>query len=134
MRPLGFPKDSRLLKRADFRRVYDNGIRHSSRLLSAFLFDNPDAARPQRARVGFTVPKALGKAVVRNRIRRRTREAVRIDYPAIGPRWDIVIHPRRNVLDATFDELRREVRRLLAKCENQEKTDAIRRDPRAPGV
>jgi ribonuclease P protein component len=134
MRPLGFPKDSRLLKRADFRRVYDNGLRYSSRLLAAFLLDNPDPARPPLARIGFTVPKPLGKAVIRNRIRRRTRDAVRLDYPSIGPGWDIVIHPRRNVLDASFEDLRREVRKLLAKCENQRKTDAIRRDPRASGV
>jgi ribonuclease P protein component len=134
MRPLGFPKSSHLLKRPDFRRVYDTGTRYSSRLLSAFLLDNRDETRPHAARVGFTVPKALGKAVVRNRIRRRTREAVRLDYAAIGPTWDIVIHPRRAALDAPFEELRREVRRLLAKCENQEKTDAIRRDPGASGV
>jgi ribonuclease P protein component len=111
-----FPKSSHLLKRADFRRVYDNGTRYSSRLLSAFILNNPDPARPQGARIGFTVPKAIGKAVVRNRIRRRTREAVRLDYASIGPTWDVVIHPRRNVLDAPFDELRREVRKLIQRC------------------
>ena len=111
-----FPKSSRLLKRAEFRRVYDNGTRYSSRLLSAFILNNSDPERPRQARIGFTVPKALGKAVVRNRIRRRTREAIRLDYAEIGPCLDIVIHPRRNVLDATFDELRREVRKLIDRC------------------
>jgi ribonuclease P protein component len=131
---LGFPKSKRLLKRADFLRVYDHGSRHSSRLLSAFLFRNPDPRRPPEARIGLTVPKALGKAVVRNRIRRRTREAVRLEYAAIGSQWDIVIHPRRTVIEARFDELRREVRKLAAKCENQSYTDAIPRDPGARGI
>jgi ribonuclease P protein component len=113
---LGFPKSSRLLKRADFRRVYDNGIRYSSRLISAFLLNNSDPGRPTQARIGFTVPKALGKAVVRNRIRRRTREALRLEYAAIEPAWDIVIHPRRNVFDAPFDALLREMRKLIERC------------------
>ena len=129
-----FPKSSRLLKRADFRRVYDTGTRYSSRLLSAFLLNNRDPSRPPHARIGFTVPKAIGKAVVRNRIRRRTREAIRLDYQLIQPHWDLVIHPRRLILDAPFSELRQEVRKLLARCENQDKTDAIRRDPRASDV
>ena len=118
MRSLSFPKTKRLLKRAEFRRVYDNGMRYSGRLFSAFLLKSPEPELHPQARIGFTVPKAVGKAVVRNRIRRRTREAIRLDYDAIGPQWDIIVHPRRSILDATFDELRREVRRLLAKCED----------------
>jgi ribonuclease P protein component len=113
---LDFPKSSRLLKRVDFRRVYDNGSRYSSRLLSAFLLNNEDAGRPAHARIGFTVPKAIGKSVIRNRVRRRTREAIRLDYGLIGPTWDIVVHPRRNILDAPFDELRQEVRKLINRC------------------
>ena len=111
-----FPKSHRLLKRVDFRRVYDTGSRYSSRLLSAFLLDNKDDSRPAHARVGFTVPKAIGKAVIRNRVRRRTREAIRLDYALIGATWDIVVHPRRNILDAPFDELRQEVRKLINRC------------------
>lgn len=113
---LPFPKSSRLLKRADFRRVYDTGFRYSGRLLSAFLLNNQDPARPPHARVGFTLPRKIGKAVFRNRMRRRTREAVRLDYALIGNTWDIVIHPRRNLLEAPFDEVRREVRKLIERC------------------
>ena len=110
-----FPKSSRLLKRAEFVRVYEQGARFSSRLLTGFLLRNEDASRPATARFGFTVPKAIGKAAFRNRIRRRTREAVRMEYPAIEVLSDIVIHPRRTVLDAEFEELRKDVRRLLTK-------------------
>lgn len=104
------------MKRADFRYVYDNGVRYSSRLLSAFLLDNRKPERPEGARVGFTVPKAIGKAVVRNRVRRRTREAIRMQFSDIGPTWDLVIHPRRNVLDAPFEDVVREVRKLISRC------------------
>lgn len=111
-----FPKSSRILKNRDFRRVYDEGVRFTTRLFAAFYLDTADSARTTGARVGFTVPRALGKAVKRNRIRRRMREAVRLELPALGPQWDIVINPRRAVLDAPFDEMRSEVRKLVHRC------------------
>jgi ribonuclease P protein component len=66
--------------------------------------------------VGFTVPRALGKAVVRNRIKRRVREAVRFHLNQLSPAWSIVINPRRTVLDAPLPDLEREVERLFLRC------------------
>jgi ribonuclease P protein component len=67
-------------------------------------------------RIGFTVPRALGKAVVRNRIRRRVREAVRLHLERLGPQWSIVINPRRKALDAPMPDICREVERLFLRC------------------
>lgn len=67
-------------------------------------------------RIGFTTPRALGGAVVRNRIKRRVREAVRLRLDQLNPQWSIVINPRRKVLDAPFPELEREVERLFRQC------------------
>jgi ribonuclease P protein component len=117
-----FPKSSRILSRGDFRRVYDQGFRYSSRLFAAFCLDrsspavNDQRARPPGARIGFTVPRAVGKAVQRNRIKRRMREALRYHLPLIGPQWDVVVNPRRAVLDAPFAEVRNEVRKLVNRC------------------
>ena len=60
-------------------------------------------------RVGFTVSKALGGAVQRNRMKRRLREAVRLEgaNPALDA--DIVINPKRTLLTVEFSELRNEV-------------------------
>ena len=69
--------------------------------------------------MGFTVPRAFGKAVSRNRIKRRLREALRVRFPEIGPQWDIVINPRRAALAATPQELRKEVDRLVTQCAKQ---------------
>ena len=85
----------------------------SSRYFAAFCLQ-ADAAAP--ARVGFTVPKAVGNAVERNRIRRRMREAVRTQLPAMPDNWAIVFNPRRTVLNAPFEDLCREAGRIFARC------------------
>ena len=69
-----FPREARLLKHADFQAVYQKGKKHFSRNMTAFYREND---RPAGPRVGFTVGKVLGGAVVRNRIRRRMRAVVR---------------------------------------------------------
>jgi len=70
-------------------------------------------------RLGFTVPRAFGKAVSRNRIKRRLREALRLRLTEVDPQWDVVINPRRQALNATPMELRREVDRLVSRCARQ---------------
>jgi len=75
-----------------------------------------DRAADEGPRLGFTVPRAFGKAVARNRAKRRLREQLRLQLPRIGCQWDIVINPRRAVLDASLEELQREVSRLVQQC------------------
>lgn len=95
--------------------MYDNGAKFSSSLFAAFYLRDPDETRDS-ARVGFTTPRALGGAVIRNRIRRRVREAVRARVNQVGVRWDIVINPRRRALTAPFEEIEREVEKLFQRC------------------
>jgi ribonuclease P protein component len=70
-------------------------------------------------RLGFTVPRAFGKAVLRNRVKRRIREALRVRLPEVAPEWDIVINPRRPAIAAPLEELQRELDRLVAQCRKQ---------------
>jgi len=65
------------------------------------------------SRFGISVKKALGGAVVRNRIRRRIREILRRNRTEIPTGWDIVIHPRPSVAEAPFAPLAAELVRLL---------------------
>jgi ribonuclease P protein component len=114
----GLPKSARILRAADFRKAYNQGTRFTGRCFAAFCL------RVQREqsvgpRLGFTVPRAFGKAVLRNRVKRRIREALRVRLPEVAPEWDIVINPRRPAIAAPLEELRREVDRLVAQCRKQ---------------
>jgi ribonuclease P protein component len=105
----GFPRDARLVRRAEFEAVYRGGGRLSSAQFVVFYRANGGG----RSRFGTSVKKALGGAVVRNRIRRRIREIVRRSNSEIPPGWDLVIHPRKSVERAAFAPLAAELVALL---------------------
>ena len=106
-----FPKNRRLLRRADFERVYKQGRRHFAAHLTVFYAPRASGTSEpgMGTRVGFTVSKALGGAVERNRMKRRLREAVRLQGVSPGFDADIVINPKRTLLGAEFSELRNEL-------------------------
>src|SRR5580704_4849998 len=107
--PQGFPRTARLVRRGDFEAVYRGGKRRSS--AQFVVFCRP--AVNTRSRFGISIKKALGGAVVRNRIRRRIREILRRNRTEIPTGWDIVIHPRTTVAQAAFAPLEAELLRLL---------------------
>lgn len=123
--PQRFSKSNRLLRSRDFRKVYDGGSRFSCAYFVAFILPRPapaeepavGAAPPEPGvRIGFTLPRAVGKAVVRNRIRRRLREILRPRLAEIDPSLDLVINPRRKAYEATVEELTKDVERLVTRC------------------
>ena len=60
-------------------------------------------------RIGFTVGLVLGGAVQRNRIKRRLREAVRREWSRLGVSVDVVVNPKKSVLQAEFTEITQDV-------------------------
>jgi ribonuclease P protein component len=89
--------------------VYRGGRRRSSAQFAMYYRANGLG----HSRFGTSVKKALGGAVVRNRIRRRIREIVRRNYSEIPSGWDIVIHPRASVAGGPFTAHEAELTRLL---------------------
>ncbi|MGB7728892.1 MAG: ribonuclease P protein component [Candidatus Acidiferrum sp.] len=108
---LAFPREARLVRRGEFDAVYRTGKRFSSSHFTVFVRRNELALN----RFGFSIKKALGGAVVRNRIRRRLREVVRCRRQEISPGWDIVIHPKGSVGKAPFVAITEDLLRLLKK-------------------
>jgi ribonuclease P protein component len=107
--PQAFPKKFRLLRRGEFRRVYEEGQRRSAPLCAIFFRPNGLAW----TRLGITTPAHLGSAVVRNRAKRRLREVFRRHRAAIPAGWDIVLNPREAVAKVQFSTLLREIPRLF---------------------
>lgn len=68
------------------------------------------------SRCGFTVSKRIGNAVVRNRVRRRMREAVRLIWDLVLPGYDLVWVARSNINCAEFSELQSACARLLRRA------------------
>lgn len=57
--------------------------------------------------------------MVRNRIKRRLREAFRLHRAELDPRWDIVLNPRRTALAAPFPDLEQALRKVIEQCNNR---------------
>lgn len=77
--------------------------------MTVFYLARASEPGPANLRIGFTVGKALGGAVQRNRMKRRLREAVRLNYPKTEIAADVVVNPKLSLLSAEFPELQREI-------------------------
>jgi ribonuclease P protein component len=111
--PLSFPKSARLLVRAEFLAVKEQGKGFAEGPLAASWRTKPAAcSRPlpsgnsrAAARVGLVVSSKVGDAVVRNRVKRRLREAVRHEL-ALIPAVELVLVARASAVEATVEQLR----------------------------
>ncbi|HUJ25179.1 MAG TPA: ribonuclease P protein component [Myxococcales bacterium] len=110
MAGLGFPRSARLLRRAEFVAVRQQGRSFAAGPLAASWRPREQpAAGPgmeaPSARVGLTVSSKVGGAVVRNRVKRRLREAVRHEIAGL-PAVDLVVVARSSAVKAGVAELR----------------------------
>jgi ribonuclease P protein component len=121
---LAFPRSGRLLRHADFERVYKLGRRHFLPSMTVFYLKRDEGGDASGVRVGFTVSRALGGAVARNRMRRRLREAVRLANPKPAVDADVVINPKKVVLTAEFGALLNEVRQAFVVIEKKLKVES----------
>jgi ribonuclease P protein component len=104
-----FPREARLVRKSEFDAVYRAGKRRSNSHYTIFARANQLPV----SRFGFSIKKALGGAVLRNRIRRRLREIVRGHRREMPAGWDIVVHPKGSVATAPFAALTSDLLRLV---------------------
>ena len=100
-------RSARVRRRPEFERAYNTGVRLSSRLMTVFVVPNGG----EISRLGVAATRKLGPATVRNRAKRLAREVFRRHKLAAA--LDIVIVPRREMLDAPFTTVEADYRALL---------------------
>ncbi|MCR5808127.1 MAG: ribonuclease P protein component [Clostridiales bacterium] len=101
-----------LKRNKEFRRVYKNGKSVGSHTLVLIY----SSGRQPERKIGFAVGKRIGNAVVRNRVKRRLREAVTPLLPEIVPGSRLIFIARGAITDASFKEIESTVRRLVSKA------------------
>ena len=110
--PEALPKPKRLAKRREFLRVYETGRKIFSRYAVLFFAGNDLA----HSRIGITATKKIGKANVRNRLKRWTREVYRRQRAPLDlddRRLDIVVNVKPTAAEATFGDFRDDLARAL---------------------
>ena len=93
MTSFAFRKEQRLRRPADFERVYQLRCRSSDRFLLVFAAANQLPV----TRLGLSVSRKQGGAVVRNYIKRRLREAFRLTQQEFPPGLDLIVIPKQGV-------------------------------------
>lgn len=106
-------KVNRLRKKYQFNYIYKNGLHFSSAALVLYL----TTSKTKQIKVGFSVTKKLGKAVVRNSIRRKLREIVRKYLPNLKQNYNIILVARETVANYSFEELDKQFVELIKKAE-----------------
>ena len=108
----GLRKSERLRKRPEFLRTRRRGRRAEGRWVVVYAAPG----ETDSSRVGITVSKKVGKAVVRNHWKRRLREIFRHDKDWFGPSLDVVIIAKRGRQEPTYRELRRDVKKAVRRA------------------
>lgn len=102
-----FKRHERIRRRPDFQRIYAEGARIHGRFSTVFVLANNLA----KGRLGIAATKKLGGAVQRNRAKRLIREVFRRNKIAQG--FDVVVIPKRELLDASLTVLEADYRNVL---------------------
>ncbi|HEX7705658.1 MAG TPA: ribonuclease P protein component [Thermoanaerobaculia bacterium] len=118
LRPEALPKQRRLAKRREFLRVYETGRKLFSRYAVLFFSENG----LDHSRIGVTATKKSGKAIVRNRLKRWTREVYRRQREPLGldaRALDFVVNVKPAAAETSFDEFSRDLARVLERAVSQ---------------
>ena len=116
----GLPKDSRLRKSTEFRRVYAEGKRFDGRFMTVFVLPS----KTESHKLGITASKkGIGKAFERNRAKRLLREAFRLSRAELNElkgRYEWVLNARRKLLHVKLDEPLEDFRQIVETIKNSE--------------
>lgn len=91
----------RLRNNMEFKKVYSGGKNYWNRNLVLYVRKN----NMEHSRVGYSITKKIGNSVVRNKVRRRMKEIYRLEFNNIKAGYDIIIIPKKNIVDISYRDL-----------------------------
>ena len=110
-------KDKRLRSNRDFRNVYKKGEGYFNRNFTFVVKKN----NLPGSRVGFPITKKFGNAVTRNKIKRRLKEIFRLNFDSLIQGYDIVVIPKQNTKELSYEELEKSCMHLIRKISKRVK-------------
>lgn len=106
-------KKNRLTKREYFDKVYRHGKSAANHQFVLYYMPRQDQ---ESFRLGVSVSKKLGNAVVRNRIRRVMKEIVRLNEARFPAGYDLIVIARKPVVDMSYQELEKSMLHVLKRA------------------
>ncbi len=106
-------KENRLKKRYQYNYVYRAGAHFSGKFVTIYTA----SSKTKDIKVGFAVTKKIGKAHVRNLVRRRLREIVYTQIPQLKQNYNLIVVAKDGITAARFDDLSNDVVALLKKAQ-----------------
>lgn len=110
----GLPRSARVLGHREFRRIYARGGRAGGKHLVIVAYKRREPGH----RLGLSVSKANGCAVIRNKIKRIFREAFRLERPTLPGGYDLILIPKQRPGKYRLVEIRAELRTLVDRIES----------------
>ncbi|WP_438445188.1 ribonuclease P protein component [Gorillibacterium sp. sgz5001074] len=109
-------KENRLTRREDFNKVYRHGKSSANHQFVVYIMPQSAAVPGESFRLGVSVSKKVGNAVVRNRIRRLVKEIVRHNGEKIAPRTDMILIARKPAAEMEYAEMEKSVLHVLKRA------------------
>ena len=106
---MSWPKDYRVRKRITFQEVQRRGSRKRASCFLALYIHGSGT----KSRIGITVSKKVGNAVIRNKVKRWIREGLRREYPQLSGIWDVVIIAYPSAAHACAAQLQTDIRNVF---------------------
>jgi ribonuclease P protein component len=111
---MDFNRTHGLKKDSDFRKVYKHGKSFANRHLVMYILNN----KSENSRIGISVSKKVGKAIIRNKVRRRIKEAYRLNIDEkIKNGYDIVFIARVAIKDDDYSDIEKSMKHLIRKSD-----------------
>lgn len=110
-------KENRLTRREDFNKVYRHGKSSANHQFVVYVLNRHPSIPGEGFRLGISVSKKVGNAVVRNRLRRMIKEIVRLNGDKLAPRKDLILIVRKPAAEMEYAEMEKSILHVFKRAD-----------------